>query len=48
MKPFFIYAVSLLYAAQAVQLYRDGQFWPGALCFVYALAGVPLIMMVQR
>jgi hypothetical protein len=48
MKPLFIYAISILYALQGVQLLMDRQLWPAVLVFVYALAGIPLIMMVQR
>lgn len=48
MKPFYIYAITCLYSAQSVQLFLDGQRWPAALCLCYALAGVPLIFMVQH
>jgi hypothetical protein len=48
MKPLFIYAISILYACQAVQLFLDKQMWVGALCLIYGLAGIPLIMMTQR
>lgn len=48
MKPIFIYAVSVLYALQGVQLLFDKQPWPAALVFLYALAGIPLIMMTQH
>lgn len=48
MKPLFIYAISALYAAQAVQLFWDRQPWPALLVLCYSLAGIPLIMMTQR
>lgn len=48
MKPVFIYAVSLLYGAQSIQLFLDRQTWPAILCLLYGLAGIPLIMMTQR
>lgn len=48
MKPIFIYAISMLYGFQAWQLFWDKQYWVGALCILYGLAGIPLIMMTQR
>lgn len=48
MKPLFIYAISVLYAMQGVQLALDKQWWPAFLVVCYAVAGIPLIMMTQR
>ena len=48
MKPFFIYAISIMYAVQSAQLFADRQPWPAILCLLYGLAGIPLIMMTQR
>lgn len=45
---FFIYAVSTLYALQAVQYWAHGKYAPAALVFLYALAGIPLILMTRN
>jgi hypothetical protein len=47
-KPVFIYLISLLYGAQAIQLMWDKQYWPGLLVALYGLAGIPLIKMTQH
>lgn len=48
MTPWMIYAVSVLYFAQTIQLWLNRQWAPGFLTLTYALAGIPLILMVQK
>lgn len=43
----FIYIISILYGAQAVYYFMNGNPWQGVLVFIYGIAGIPLIMMAK-
>lgn len=48
MKAWSIYVISSLYTIQAIQCWVNKQYPEGFLVFCYAMAGIPLIYMIER